>query len=209
MSRCGCGTDVRGDGKLDAGWRAPAALTRTPSTKGDSLFRRSPSKQLPGTLPPAEALREVEVRTLAARILSDAKNGRTSSINELLESAKLDQEQTVALLEAQDQSAGNTPLMLAAKNGHTETCQLLIARGAVWMGSEPAPAFSHRAWHPLAGAGPNLMLAERLRHKSPTPDSHRPGGDAVGRVAQHGDEGPAHGGADGEGRATGRAHGVT
>ena len=33
-------------------------------------------------------------------------------------------------LEASDAAAGNTPLMLAAKNGHTNCCRLLIDLGA-------------------------------------------------------------------------------
>ena len=140
VSRCGCGADSRGDGKLDAGWKAPAALVRGPDSKGATVsifstnsLTTSPFKssaKLPGGSPPVMPMDENEIRTLAARLLSDAKNGRTNNIKVMLASTNFDAEQTKAILEAQDHAVGNTPLMLAAKNGHADTCKLLIEKGS-------------------------------------------------------------------------------
>lgn len=69
-------------------------------------------------------------RTLAARLLSDAKNGRSVNIGSLLREAMLDEAQVKALLSAPDQAEGNTALMLAAKNGHVDTVLMLVDLGA-------------------------------------------------------------------------------
>ena len=68
------------------------------------------SSGLPGSLPgslPEERTPQLNARTLAARLLTDAKNGRTDSVKALLDAADLGYEQSAALLGATDQSAGN------------------------------------------------------------------------------------------------------
>ena len=129
---CVCGVDSRADGKLDATWTAPPLLQRLPSNPPVSKEAWA-SSGLPGSLPgslPEERTPQLNARTLAARLLTDAKNGRTDSVKALLDAADLGYEQSAALLGATDQSAGNTPLMLAAKNGYADCCTLLIKHGA-------------------------------------------------------------------------------
>lgn len=78
-------------------------------------------------LPPREI---VNARSIAGKILADAKHGRKKSIVETLGAENLDLEQTIVILGALDLANGNTALMLAAKNGHVDCCQLLVERGA-------------------------------------------------------------------------------
>ena len=128
---CVCGVDSRADGKLDATWTAPPLLQRLPSHPHARSSTGQPP--LPGSLPgslPEERTPQLSARALAARLLADAKNGRTDSVKALLDAAELGYQQSAALLGATDQSAGNTPLMLAAKNGYADCCTLLVNRGA-------------------------------------------------------------------------------
>ncbi len=104
-----------GAGQLDPQWRPPLSPARRPSTWA-----------LDG-LPPAEVS---NARSLAAAILADAKRGQRDRIEKLLDAEGLTFEQTRMLLGATDLANGNTALMLATRNGHASTCQLLLERGA-------------------------------------------------------------------------------
>ena len=144
LSRCGCGVEQRGAGKLDATWVAPANLQRLPSYEPSIKAKKEMTwdkhlTTMPGSPPKNGRVKLADApmsppavaRTLAARLLSDAKNGRTVNIKSLFLEVALDESQMAALLTAPDQAEANTALMLAAKNGHVDTCLLLIEHGAV------------------------------------------------------------------------------
>lgn len=144
LSSCGCGVEMRSEGKLDAGWTAPAALRRLPGDKSVTLDEEKKAQvKMPGTppTPPSRETKENAVngemkspsaRTLAARLLADAKNGRTANIKTMFDGQMpaLEKDQVRALLSATEQSVGNTPLMLSAKNGHHECVEYLAKRGS-------------------------------------------------------------------------------
>lgn len=142
LSQCGCGVDMRSEGKLDSNWREPASLQRLPGVKTGMPGAPPPSNYgqmlkenaKPPTVVGGDAVASPtpSARTLAARLLTDAKNGRTKNIQTMLDGQQplLTDDQVKALLSATDQSLANTSLMLAAKNGHAECCELLLKRGA-------------------------------------------------------------------------------
>ena len=149
LSRCGCGVEMRSEGKLDSNWLTPVSLQRLPGGKEASNVKSG----MPGAPPqmlkenaqnqvepqnqgadatPAVASPTPSARTLAARLLTDAKHGRTKNIQTMLDGQQpvLSDDQVKALLSATDQSLGNTPLMLAAKNGYPDCCEVLLKRGS-------------------------------------------------------------------------------
>lgn len=129
LCQCGVGgPESRAIGKLDANWKAPPTLVRIPSVKRDKS-----RSSLGGKLPGDDEVAEMDgnrARVLAARLLSDAKNGRTRRIQALFEAYDMDKEQSQALCAAVDQAAGNTALMLAAMHGYTDCCELLLQKGS-------------------------------------------------------------------------------
>ena len=126
LSNCGCHAHGRSDGKLDASWEAPPSLLRS---RSHTSRYETPRKGFPGQLPsflgrsppsPDDVrtglLDVYDVRVLAARLLSDAKNGRCEKIREMIDCSNMDADQCKELLSATDQSAGNTmPAVMEAR----------------------------------------------------------------------------------------------
>jgi len=119
LCECGIGRSGRGDGKVDPSWQMKPAA---------SSVKRASSQtwSLDGLAPAIVG----NARSLAGQILADAKHGQSKRIKKLLDAEMLDAEQEASLLAATDLANGNTALMLAAKNGHGDTCALLLERGA-------------------------------------------------------------------------------
>lgn len=125
LAQCGCGTNERGDGRLDVSWQAPQTLVRTPNGKLSGATPGTPES------PKKKAeLTQVAARELAVRLLPNSKNGRSHDIEKMFHKYDLAPEQMKALLDACDQSAGNSALILAAKNGFADTCRVLLDAGA-------------------------------------------------------------------------------
>ena len=76
-------------------------------------------------LPPTDMS---HARSLAGQIIADAARGRADRIAATL--SNLDSDQSAMLLCAADLANGHTALMQAAKHGHVDCCELLLARGA-------------------------------------------------------------------------------
>ena len=118
LCQCGIGEQRRGEGRIDPTWQMQDEIKRKK--------RWSEPWALDG-LPPTTVS---NARSLAGQLMADAKRGKTAGIVAVLDSDEVDEQQGAVLLAAGDLANGNTALMLAAKSGHADTVQLLLARGA-------------------------------------------------------------------------------
>lgn len=119
IAACNCGPPqgqvARGDGRLAPSWNVKRASFAKPTTwELDALPPRAVTN----------------ARSIAGRILADAKRGNAARIAATLDAEALDLEQASVILGALDLANGNTALMLAARGGHLQCCELLLQRGA-------------------------------------------------------------------------------
>ena len=88
LAQCGCGTNERGDGRLDVSWQAPQTLVRTPNGKLSGATPGTPES------PKKKAeLTQVAARELAVRLLPNSKNGRSHDIEKMFHKYDLAPEQ--------------------------------------------------------------------------------------------------------------------
>ena len=100
-------------------------------------------------------------RSLAGQIIAHATHGRTDLVLATLDT--LDRAQCTVLLAGCDLANGHTALMLAAKNGHRECCELLLARGA----SPLAESLQRQTALNLAARNGHAEIVELLLMRKP------------------------------------------